>query len=158
MKILGIDPWTTTIWYALIEKDWHNFNLVDYGVIHTAPKIALEQKLLEIGEDISWLIGKYSPERVGVEKLYFNTNITTGINVAHARWVILYEVIKKGLPLYEYTPLQVKKAITSNGSAKKLQLQRAIQMIFWLSDIPKPDDAADAIWIAYMTALERDII
>lgn len=155
MKILGLDPGTTTIGYAIIEKDGHNFNLVDYGVIHTAPKIALEQKLLEIWEDIVWLLEKYSPEKVGVEKLYFNTNITTWINVAHARWVMLYEVMRKWIPLYEYTPLQVKKAITSNGAAKKIQLQRAIQMIFWLSDVPKPDDAADAIGIAYMTALER---
>ncbi len=115
----------------------------------------LEQKLIEIGTDIHDLIQKYTPERVGVEKLYFNTNITTGIQVAHARGVILYEIMKQWIPLYEYTPLQIKKAITSNGQAKKLQLQRAIQMIFWLSQLPKPDDAADAIGIAYMTGLER---
>lgn len=156
MKILGIDPGTTTIWYAVIEKDWHDFHLLDYWVIETRPKIPLEQKLVEIGEDISGLIEQYSPEKVWVEKLFFNTNITTGIAVAHARWVIVHEIVKRWVLFYEYTPLQIKRAITSNGQAKKQQLQKAIQMIFWLSEPPKPDDAADAIGIAYMTGLERE--
>lgn len=157
MKILGIDPGTTTIGFAIIEKKIGNFVLLDYGVIETTPKISLEQKLVEIWEDIKHLLEKYSPDRVGIEKLFFNTNITTGISVAHARWVIVYEVMKSGIIPHEYTPLQIKKAITWSWNAKKLQLQRAIQMIFWLSEIPKPDDAADAIGIAYMTALEREI-
>lgn len=156
MKILGIDPGTTTIWYAIIKKNNHDFELIDYGVIETTPKIALEQKLLEIWKDISELIDIHKPERVWVEKLYFNTNITTWIAVAHARWVIVHEIVKKWMRFYEYTPLQIKKAITSNWQAKKGQLQRAIQMIFKLEDIPKPDDAADAIGIAYMAALERE--
>ncbi len=155
MKILWIDPGTTTVWYAIIEKNGHNFDLLDYGVIETKPKIALEQKLVEIWADISGLIEAHKPERVWVEKLFFNTNITTWIAVSHARWVIIHEIARRGLELYEYTPLQVKKAITSNGQAKKLQLQKAIQMIFGLSEIPKPDDAADAIGIAYMAGLER---
>lgn len=155
MKIIWIDPWTTTVWYAIIEKTWGSMNLLDYGVIHTAPKLDLWQKLIEIWDDISWLLEQYKPERVGVEKLYFNTNITTWIAVAHARWVIVHEIMKWWIELYEYTPLQIKKAITSNGQAKKLQLQKAIQMIFWLEELPQPDDAADAIWIAYITALER---
>lgn len=157
MRIIGIDPGTTTVWYAIIEKDWGNFNLIDYWVIETAPKMPIEYKLVEIGTDISNLIDTHSPERIWVEKLFFNTNITTWINVAHARGVIIHEIARRGITLYEYTPLQIKKAITSNGQAKKSQLQKAIQMIFWLSEIPKPDDAADAIGIAYMTGLEREI-
>jgi crossover junction endodeoxyribonuclease RuvC len=155
MKILGIDPGTTTVWYAVIEKIWQKFELLDFWVIETAPKIPLEKKLVEIWTDISWLLELHKPERVWVEKLFFNTNITTGIAVSHARWVIVYEVARRWIKLYEYTPLQIKKAITSSWSAKKAQLQKAIQMIFWLSEIPKPDDAADAIGIAYMTGLER---
>ena len=155
MKILGIDPGTTTVWYAIIEKKWHDFILLDFWVIHTTPKVSLELKLLEIGEDISALIEKFTPDRVWVEKLFFNTNITTGIAVSHARWVILYEIMKHWWDFYEYTPLQIKKAITGNGTAKKAQLQKAIQLIFWLSELPTPDDAADAIAIAYMTWLER---
>jgi len=158
MKILGIDPGTTTVWYAIIEKNWHDFVLLDYWVIQTLPKIPLEQKLLEIGQDISGLIQKYSPERIGVEKLFFNTNITTGIAVSHARGVIIYECMKAGIIPHEYTPLQIKKAITSSWAAKKTQLQKAIQMIFRLSEIPRPDDAADAIGIAYMAGLERERI
>jgi len=155
MKILGIDPGTTTVWYAIIEKIWHSFELLDYGVIETTPKIALEQKLVEVWSDISNLIENHEPERVGVEKLFFNTNITTGIAVAHARWVIMHEIARRWIKLHEYTPLQIKKAITGSWAAKKAQLQKAIQMIFQLSEIPKPDDAADAIGIAYMTGLER---
>jgi crossover junction endodeoxyribonuclease RuvC len=158
MKILGIDPWTTTVWYAVIEKIWQQFTLLDYWVIETAPKIPLEQKLVEIGIDISWLIETYNPERVWVEKLFFNTNITTWIAVAHARWVIIHEIARRWLELHEYTPLQIKKAVTWSGAAKKAQLQKAIQMIFWLKETPKPDDAADAIGIAYMTGLERERI
>ena len=99
------------------------------------------------------MIEKFSPDVVAIEKLFFTTNVKTGIDVAHARGVILYEVMKSGLPYLEYTPLQVKKAITSNGQAQKKQLQRAIQMIFRLAEIPKPDDAADAIGLAYMGVL-----
>jgi crossover junction endodeoxyribonuclease RuvC len=154
MRILWIDPWTTTVWYAIIEKNSGVLRLIDYGVIKTTPKISLEQKLLEIGGDLLALIDKYQPQRAGIEKLFFNTNITTGIAVSHARWVILYELYKRGIEIHEYTPLQIKKAITGNGQAKKVQLQRAIQMIFGLSEIPKPDDAADAIGIAYITGLE----
>ncbi|MDA9129150.1 crossover junction endodeoxyribonuclease RuvC [Candidatus Gracilibacteria bacterium] len=157
MKILGIDPGTTTVGYAVIEKIGQSFELLDFGVIETAPKIPLEQKLIEIGQDISGLIELHKPERAGVEKLFFNTNITTGINVAHARGVIIHEIARRGITLHEYTPLQIKKAITGSGAAKKAQLQKAIQMIFQLKEIPKPDDAADAIGIAYMTGLERQI-
>lgn len=155
--ILGIDPGTTTVWYALVERNGNIFSLIDYGVIETLPKIPLCEKLIEIGTDIGDIITRYSPEIVSVEKLYFTTNTKTGIDVAHARWVILYEIQKSGLPLLEYTPLQVKKAITSNGQAQKKQLQNAIKMIFWLENIPKPDDAADAIGLAYMWALNTRI-
>jgi len=158
MKILGIDPWTTTVWYAVIEKIWQDFTLLDYWVIETAPKISLEQKLVEIWADISWLLELHKPSRVWVEKLFFNTNITTGIAVAHARWVVIHEIARRWIHLYEYTPLQIKKAVTGSWTAKKAQLQKAIQMIFKLKEIPKPDDAADAIGIAYMTGLEREII
>jgi crossover junction endodeoxyribonuclease RuvC len=157
MIILWIDPWTTTVWYAIVERNWHEISLLDYWVIKTQAKIALEHKLVEIWNDMKWLLEKYNPQRLGIEKLFFNTNITTWIAVSHARWVMIYETAKKWIQIFEYTPLQVKKAITSNGAAKKAQLQKAIQMIFKLDEIPTPDDAADAIWLAYMAALERDI-
>lgn len=152
--ILGIDPWTTTIWYAIINKN-NGIDLVDYGIFKTTPKIELKYKLLEIWKDIKELIKTYSPDLVVIEKLYFSTNVKTWIDVAQARWVIMYEAIKWNVDILEYTPLQVKKAITWNGSANKLQLQNAIKMLFRLDSIPKPDDAADAIGLAYMWALNN---
>lgn len=150
--IIGIDPGTTTVWYAIIEKN-KSLSLLDYGVIHTTPKIPISEKLLEIGYDIKNLIEKYSPDLVVVEKLYFASNVKTGISVAECRWVILYEAIKHSVDLLEFTPLQVKKAITGNGTANKKQVQIATKMLLGLKEIPKPDDAADAIAIAYMGAL-----
>ncbi len=154
MIILWIDPWTTTVWYAIIEKkSGSNYNLIDYWVFSTTPKIDLSIKLLEIWNDIKELFKLYNPDVISIEKLYFQTNLKTWIDVAQARGVIVYEAIKNNLKILEYTPLQVKKAITWNWQAKKLQLQRAIQMIMKLNEIPRPDDAADAIWLAYMWAL-----
>ncbi len=151
--VLWIDPGTTTVWYAIIEKQKWKIMLLDYGVISTTPKLDMKYKLLEIGSDIKALLDKYNPDLVSVEKLYFLKNITTGIDVAQARGVIVYEAIKSNILIEEYTPLQVKKAITSNGKANKKQMQTAIKMILWLKEIPKPDDAADAIAIAYIGAL-----
>jgi len=155
--ILWIDPGTTTIWYALVEKSGHNVSLIDYGVVETLPKIELSKKLIEIGIDIQEIIKKYQPDVITIEKLYFTTNLKTGIDVAHARGVILYEAEKSGAAILEYTPLQVKKAITSNGQAQKKQLQNAIKILFRLTEIPKPDDAADAIGLAYMGALNTKL-
>ena len=153
--ILWIDPWTTTTWFALINKE-NSISLLDYGVLSTTPKIDLSIKLLEIWNDIKSLIDKFNPDLVVVEKLFFTTNLKTWIDVSHARWVVLYEIMKSGIEILEYTPLQVKKAITWNWKANKLQLQNAIKMLFSMDSIPKPDDAADAIWLAYMGALNNN--
>jgi len=156
--ILWIDPWTTTIGYAIIEKHSNsNYELIDFWVFTTTPKIDLSIKLLEIWKDIAQLIKHFKPDIVSIEKLFFQNNIKTWIDVAQARWVMMYEAMKNNLEILEYTPLQVKKAITSNGQAKKAQLQKAIQIIMKLDEIPKPDDAADAIWLAYMWALNTRI-
>ncbi|MDD2907283.1 MAG: crossover junction endodeoxyribonuclease RuvC [Candidatus Gracilibacteria bacterium] len=153
MIILGIDPGTTTVGFALIKKENSKMKLIDYGVFKTTPKIDLSLKILEIGTDINHIIQKYNPEILSIEKLFFQTNTKTAIDVAQARGVIVYEAIKNNIKISDYTPLQVKKAITGNGKANKLQLQNAIKMIFGLETIPKPDDAADAIGLAYMGAL-----
>ena len=153
IRILWIDPWTTTVGFAIIDKEKQDYKIVDFWVFSTTPKISINIKLHEIWNDISEIIKKYKPDIISVEKLFFQNNAKTAIDVAQARWVIIYEAMKYGLEIQEYTPLQVKKAITSNWQAKKLQLQRAIQIIFKLDEIPKPDDAADAIWLAYMWGL-----
>jgi crossover junction endodeoxyribonuclease RuvC len=158
MIILWIDPWTTTTGFALIKKEKWNYKLLDYWILSTTPKVDLNIKLLEIWTDIKKIINKYNPSIISIEKLFFQTNLKTWIDVAQARWVILYESIKANKKILEYTPLQVKKAITWNGKANKIQLQNAIKMILQLDSIPKPDDAADAIWLAYMWALNSNNI
>lgn len=152
--IIWIDPGSTTVWYAIIEKN-NGLNLIDYGVISTTPKIEVGYKLLEIGNDIKNLIDKFSPEKIVIERLFFTKNVKTGIDVAQCRWVVMYEAMKHNIAVLEYTPLEVKKAITGSWKAAKKQMQLAIQMILKLKEIPKPDDAADAIGLAYMGALVR---
>lgn len=97
----------------------------------------------------------YKPDACGIEKLFFFRNQTTIIDVAQSRGVIMHTIARRGIPIYEYTPLQVKKGICGSGAAKKLQVQNALKILFGLSDIPKPDDAADALAIAYITSLAR---
>lgn len=155
MIVIWIDPWTTTVGYAIVEKNWNNKNLLDYWVIQTTPKIPLKDKILEISKDLDSLIEKYSPDRVVIEKLFFATNVKTAIDVSHVRWVILYKFAFKWVEVLEYTPLELKSAICGNWKANKLQLQNAIKIFFNLSEIPKPDDAADAIWLAYMWILKN---
>jgi len=152
-RILWIDPWTTTVGFAIIDKENQEYNIVDYWVFSTTPKQDLKFKLQEIWADFLELLNFYKPDILSIEKLYFQNNIKTWIDVAQARWVIMYEAMKNNLIIQEYTPLQVKKAIAWNWQAKKAQLQRALQIIFKMEEIPKPDDAADAIWLAYMGGL-----
>ncbi len=156
LRILWIDPWTTTVWYAILTKESNNISLEDYWVFSTTPKIDLKYKLIEIWNDIKELINHFKPDLIVIEKLYFQTNTKTAIDVAQARGVILYEAVNHDIKTLEYTPLQVKKAITWNWQAKKAQLQNAIKMLFRLEEIPRPDDAADAIWLAYMGALNNN--
>ncbi len=158
MIILWIDPWTTTTGFAIIKKENGDFVLLDYWVLTTTAKIPLPDKILEIWIDIKSIIEKFNPDIISIEKLFFQTNLKTWIDVAQARWVMIYESMKAKKIIMEYTPLQVKKAITWNWKANKLQLQNAIKMIFRLQKIPKPDDAADAIWLAYMWWLNSNNI
>ena len=155
MIVIGIDPGTTTVWYAIIEKQWNMKKLLDYWVIQTPPKMDLKDKIIEISHDIELLIEKYSPQRVVIEKLFFSTNVKTWIDVAQVRGVLLYIFAMKWIQILEYTPLELKSAICGNGKANKLQLQNAIKIFFSLDTIPTPDDAADAIWLAYMGILKK---
>lgn len=155
MIVIWIDPWTTTVWYAIVEKNWNTKNLLDFWVISTTPKIPFEDKILEIINDLEDLIKKYSPQKAVIEKLYFATNTKTAIDVAQARWAIVYKLKSSWIKIEHYTPLELKSAICWNGKANKLQLQKAIQIFFSLKTLPKPDDAADAIWLAYMWILKN---
>lgn len=148
MRILGIDPGYATIGFGLIEADRGKVHMVTYGAITTPAGLPLSRRLYQIGTDMTELIGKLKPEVIAVEELFFNTNITTGIAVAHGRGVILYAAEKCGIPLFEYTPSQVKLAVTGYGKAEKHQVMDMTRRLLNLQTLPRPDDAADALAIA----------
>lgn len=154
MIILWIDPGTTTVGFAFLEKDGRNIRVLEYGVISTPPKAELKDKILSIFSDLNELLDIYQPTVAGIEKLFFLRNVTNGIDVAQARGVIMYLLASRGIVIKEFTPLQVKQGITGNGNAKKPQVQKAIAMILKLAEIPKPDDAADALAISYIASLQ----
>ncbi|MBW7954634.1 crossover junction endodeoxyribonuclease RuvC [Candidatus Gracilibacteria bacterium] len=150
MIIIGIDPGTTTIGYAVIKKEKNKIEILDYGVISTTPKASLKDKLSEIGDDLKKLFLKYKPDIGVVEKLFFTNNLKTGIDVAQVRGVIIYLLSINDIFICEYTPLELKKGICGNGKASKKQMQNAIKILFGLDEIPKPDDASDAMGLAYL--------
>ena len=149
MIILGIDPGIATLGYGVIEKDERgNFRAVDYGVVVTPKNESLPVRLAMLEEGISKILEKYRPDEVAMEELFFSKNITTGIAVAHARGVALLTCVKECGKLYEYTPMQVKQALTGYGKADKKQIQTMVTSLLNLEKTPKPDDAADALAIA----------
>jgi len=156
MTILGIDPGTATTGFGIIKTSAaQKLTIVDYGVISTDKKLPDSQRLLQLSEDLSTLIKKHKPERLGIEKLYFETNQKTAINVAQARGVIMLSAEKAGISILEYTPLQVKNRICGYGKADKKQVQFMVKQTFNLKAVPRPDDAADALAIAVCAAYEK---
>jgi crossover junction endodeoxyribonuclease RuvC len=153
MIILGIDPWTAIVGFALLEKEGRTIRVIEYGIIETRAGLSLSERLVQIGNDLTGLIETYQPTICWVERLFFLRNVTNGIDVAHARGVMLHTMAIHGIPIIEFTPLQVKQGIAWNGMAKKIQVQNALKIVLKLSEIPKPDDAADALAIAYLTSL-----
>ena len=148
MRILGIDPGFATIGFGLVEADRGQVHMVTYGAITTPAGLPLSGRLYQIGTDMEDLIGQLKPDVISIEELFFNTNITTGIAVAHGRGVILYAAEKCGSPLYEYTPSQVKLAVTGCGKAEKHQVMDRTKRLVKLKAVPRPDDAADALALA----------
>ena len=148
MRILGIDPGFATIGFGLVEAERGQARMITYGAITTPAGLPLSRRLYQIGTDMEELISRLKPEVISIEELFFNTNITTGIAVAHGRGVLLYAAEKCGVPLYEYTPSQVKLAVTGYGKAEKRQVQFMVKEMLRLAAIPKPDDAADALAVA----------
>lgn len=146
--IFGIDPGIAIVGYGIIEVLGNRVRPLDYGVITTDSSLSTPDRLKIIDFELNRLIEKFEPDEVAVEELFFNKNVKTVINVAQARGVEILSFIKKGIEVYEYTPLQVKQAITGYGRADKKQIQESIKMIFKLKEIPKPDDAADALSVA----------
>ncbi len=148
MVILGIDPGVATIGFGILRSDRSGCAVVQYGVITTPPKLPLSRRLHLLSQDLDQLLTAFHPDEAAVEELFFNTNITTGISVAHGRGVILLELERAGIPIYEYTPMQVKQAVAGYGKAEKGQVMRMTQRLLKLKSIPRPDDAADALALA----------
>ena len=153
MIILGIDPGLATLGYGVIEKDARgNCRAVDYGVVITPKDEGLPVRLAMLEEGIAKILDKYQPDEIAMEELFFSKNITTGIAVAHARGVALLTCVKRCGRLYEYTPMQIKQALTGYGKADKKQMQSVVASLLKLKSIPKPDDAADALAVALCQA------
>ncbi|MCC8129904.1 MAG: crossover junction endodeoxyribonuclease RuvC [Clostridiales bacterium] len=148
MRILGIDPGVATIGFGAIEAQRQKSTLLRYGVITTPAGLPLSKRLTQIYADMVELIHTLQPEEMAVEELFFNTNLTTGIAVAHGRGVILLAAEQLGVPIYEYTPMQVKQAVAGYGKADKKQVMLMTQRLLGMDRIPRPDDAADALALA----------
>ena len=148
MRVLGIDPGIATVGFGLVEADAGRLRMRNYGAITTAAGLPLATRLWQIGNDMEELIGQCKPDAIAIEELFFNKNITTGIAVAHGRGVILYTAEKNGVPLFEYTPSQVKQAVAGYGKAGKRQVMDMTKRLLKLNAVPKPDDAADALALA----------
>lgn len=159
MIILGIDPGTATTGFGIIEKlkvhppaGGQKLEVIDYGCIKTSADLTTAKRLKELHNQLTNLIKKFKPGIVAVEDIFFFKNLKTAIKVSQARGVILLTAAKSNIPIFEYTPLQVKQAITSYGRAEKIQVQKMVKILLDLKEIPKPDDASDALAVAICCA------
>lgn len=145
MRVLGIDPGTGILGFGVIDVDKGAMQMVDAGVIRTPVKEDDAVRLQTIFEEIADIIAQSKPTIMAIEKLFFAKNVTTAMTVAQARGVVLLAGKQAGLEIYEYTPLQIKQALTGYGRAEKKQVQEMVRVVLKLKDIPKPDDCADAL-------------
>ena len=157
MIILGIDPGIAIVGWGVIEFSGNKMKPLAYGAITTPAHTPITQRLKTIYDELSIIIDKYKPEAMAVEELFFNTNVKTAITVAHARGIVLLCASQKGIPDFEYTPLQVKQALTGYGRADKAQIQSMVKIMLGLNAVPKPDDTADALAIAICHAHSHNL-
>ena len=148
MRVLGIDPGIAIVGFGFIDKEGHKLTPVQYGAIQTEAHTPQAERLLQVYESAGALMDKYKPDTVAIEKLFFNRNVTNAFAVSEARGVVTLAAAQRGLPIGEYTPLQIKQAVVGYGKAEKRQVQEMVKMFLKLSAIPKPDDVADALAVA----------
>ena len=148
MIILGFDPGTATTGFGVVESINDVLRPIDVGVILTPADMPIEERLLSIYTDVNTLLDKYNPDTVATERLFFDRNVTNALSVGRAIGVILLAVAQRGLPWMEYTPMQLKTSVTGYGGADKNQIQQMVVRLLGLAEVPKPDDAADALAIA----------
>ncbi len=155
MVIVGIDPGTAIMGYGVIEQQGHVLKAVTYSCWRTPAGMPLSERLLSLYHGIRTLLHEFKPDCLAVEELFFNRNTTTALAVGHARGIVLLAAAEQGIPVYEYTPLQVKQAVVGYGKADKVQIQHMVRALLGLQEIPKPDDTADALAIAICHAHSR---
>ena len=148
MRILGIDPGIAIVGFGLIESDRGNMRMLQYGAVTTEAGLPLATRLVQIEDDMRALIRQLQPDEIAIEELFFSKNITTGIAVAHGRGVVLCTAERLSIPIFEYTPMQVKQAVVGYGLADKKQVMDMTRRLLKLKAVPRPDDAADALAIA----------
>jgi len=157
MVILGIDPGYAITGYGVISYIGNHFKLLDYGVISTKAHTPFELRLLQIAQETDAIMERFSPDVMAIEELFFSRNTTTAIGTAQARGVLLLSAAKKNLPVYEYTPMQVKSAVTGYGRADKSQVGQMVKILLKLEKVPHIDDASDALAIAICQAHTGEI-
>ncbi len=148
MRIIGIDPGYAIVGYGVVDYDGFHFQTVGYGAITTKADMPFVKRLDAIYSDMKTLLERYKPDAMSIERLYFNTNTTTAIDVAQARGVIILSAERNNVSIYEYTPLQVKQSVTGYGNAEKHQVMEMVKNLLALTSVPKPDDTADALALA----------
>lgn len=148
MLVLGIDPGIAITGYGLVESDGQALKPVAFGVLRTPAHTPTADRLIMLYDQLQELIGEFNPDAAAVEQLFFWSNVTTAMNVSEARGVIKLVLAQRSLPNSEYTPMQVKQAVTGYGKADKAQVQSMVKMLLCLEETPRPDDAADALAVA----------
>lgn len=148
LRIMGFDPGLALTGYAVLEEAGRGWRALAYGVVRTSSRLALPDRLVRLYEDVRALLQTYMPHEAAVEQLFFQRNVRTALQVGQARGVVLLALAQAGLPVTEYTPTTVKQTLTGYGNASKRQMQRMIQAVLSLDEMPRPDDAADALAVA----------
>jgi len=148
MRILGIDPGYAIVGFSVLDYEKDNWKVIEYGQVNSKAGLPIPTRLKMIYDDVTFVCEKYRPDVMAIEELFFNNNAKTAINVAQARGALVLAAENFGCKTHEYTPLQVKQAVTGYGRADKNQVQQMVKTILKLHDIPKPDDVADAVAIA----------
>lgn len=148
MRVLGVDPGTAITGWGVVEGDGQQLAMIAHGVVTTPAGMPLPARLQIIYRELTELIARWQPESAAIEELFFSKNAKTALAVGHGRGVAMLALANAGLPITEYKPLEVKQAITGHGGAGKQQMQQMVKLLLSLDDIPRPDDAADALAVA----------
>lgn len=148
MRVIGIDPGTAITGWGVVEGEGDDLALIAYGAVTTAAGTPLPQRLQTIYRDLTAIVHKWQPTTAAIEELFFSKNAKTALAVGHGRGAAMLALANADLPIWEYKPLEVKQAITGHGGADKRQMQQMVKLLLELDDIPRPDDAADALAVA----------